>query len=656
MTTRSRKWLHLSSTLFTFGLAFAAASLVPGTAHAQAAGFALDRFDPSERGSDWFANESLDLRGNGRPAMGLVLDWAYKPLVVYDANGNEVESVVSDQVFLHAGGNIVLADRFRIGVNLPIAVYQNGDVGADQGQAFTSPDSATIGDLRLGVDARLFGTYGDAITGAVGVQAFFPTGSRDQFTGDGTVRLLPRAMVSGDIDVFTYAAQLGFDYRNFDETFAGSGLGSEFLFRAAAGVKVKDTFTVGPEIYGSTNVTSDEGAFKTRNTPFEALLGGHFTIARDWRAGAGIGPGLSRGYGAAKVRVLASVEWAPAYCADEDGDHVCDDQDACPRVAGIPTNDPKTNGCPGDRDKDGIVDSEDACPDDPGPRTADPRTNGCPDRDHDGVADKEDACPDTPGVRTDDPKTNGCPPDRDHDGVMDAEDACPDVPGLRTNDPKTNGCPPDRDGDGVFDNEDACPDVQGVRTNDPKTNGCPPDRDGDKILDKDDACPDVPGDPDPDPAKNGCPKAIIQGKQIKISEQIKFRFGKAELDPASDPILEAVAKILTEHPEIKKIRIEGHTDNKGSDKINIPLSKNRAAAVRGWLEQHGIAKDRMTSDGFGSTKPIDTNDTDEGRKNNRRVEFHIVEDAEGKVDESQLNKPATKEAKPPAAKPAEKKP
>src|SRR5262249_2456199 len=148
MSSRSRKW-----TLLIFGLAIGAASLTPRTARAQAAGFALDRFDPSERGSNWFANESLDLRGRGRPAMGLVLDWAYKPLVVYDASGNEVESVVSDQVFIHAGGNVVLADRFRIGVNLPIAVYQNGDVGADQGQPFKSPDSATVGDLRLGVDA-----------------------------------------------------------------------------------------------------------------------------------------------------------------------------------------------------------------------------------------------------------------------------------------------------------------------------------------------------------------------------------------------------------------------------------------------------------------------------------------------------------------------
>jgi outer membrane protein OmpA-like peptidoglycan-associated protein len=117
------------------------------------------------------------------------------------------------------------------------------------------------------------------------------------------------------------------------------------------------------------------------------------------------------------------------------------------------------------------------------------RPVGRGDRDRDAVFDDEDACPDVPGIRTNDPKTNGCPrTDRDNDTVFDDEDACPDVPGNRTNDPKTNGCPrTDRDNDTVLDDEDACPDVPGIRTNDPKTNGCPPAGDqvhleGDKIL------------------------------------------------------------------------------------------------------------------------------------------------------------------------------
>jgi outer membrane protein OmpA-like peptidoglycan-associated protein len=71
------------------------------------------------------------------------------------------------------------------------------------------------------------------------------------------------------------------------------------------------------------------------------------------------------------------------------------------------------------------------------------------------------------------------------------------------------------------------------------------------------------------------------------------------------------------------VRIEGHTDNVGGAAFNMKLSEGRAASVRAWLVKHGIAASRLTSTGFGQTRPVDTNETDEGRRNNRRVEFHI---------------------------------
>ncbi len=71
--------------------------------------------------------------------------------------------------------------------------------------------------------------------------------------------------------------------------------------------------------------------------------------------------------------------------------------------------------------------------------------------------------------------------------------------------------------------------------------------------------------------------------------------------------------------------MEGHTDNRGSAAYNKALSQRRAASVVNWLVSRGIDKKRLSSKGMGLEKPIDTNDTDEGRQNNRRVEFHIVE-------------------------------
>ena len=629
---------HVAAPALAIALTAVAAS---PDAHAQtppnitAQGFALDRFNPSERGSEWFALDSLDLRGDVRPAVGVVGEWGYKPLVIYDTQGNERTAVVEHQFFLHAGASLVLLNRLRIGFNLPIAVYQTGQNGSVNGAKFSSPETAALGDLRASADLRLLGQYGDPFTMAIGGQLFTPTGQRDRFTGDDTARGIVHMLMAGEAGIFVYAGNIGFMIRGLDGAMiAGSPIGNELIFGASAGIRVADRkLLIGPEIYGSTVVSSGDAFFAKQSTPVEAILGAHYTIGSDWRIGAGGGPGLTRGYGSPEVRVLASIEWTPAYTpppSDRDGDGIVDSEDACPDVPGVRTNDPATNGCPlkakpKDRDGDGILDDEDACPDTPGMRTSDPKTNGCPDRDGDGIVDKDDACPDVKGVKTDDPKTNGCPPDRDGDGVPDAEDACPDVPGVKTNDPKTNGCPPDRDGDGVPDAEDACPDVPGVKTNDPKTNGCPPDPDRDKdgIPNEVDACPDTPGEKTNDPKTNGCPKASLQGNVIKINEQVKFATGSAVILPASNALMTAVVKVLTDHPEVTKVRVEGHTDNVGGAAYNKNLSDKRAASVVSWLTKHGVDKSRLEAQGFGMEKPIADNKTAEGRTENRRVEFHV---------------------------------
>ena len=165
--------------------------------------------------------------------------------------------------------------------------------------------------------------------------------------------------------------------------------------------------------------------------------------------------------------------------------------------------------------------------------------------------------------------------------------------------------------------------MPGVRTENPKTNGCPPDRDNDGILDSADACPDVPGPANQDPKKNGCPVAFLADNQIKITDQIKFRFGLADLDPASDVVLQAVLEIMKTHVEIKKVTVQGHTDSVGTPERNLNLSRARAGAVAAWLVKHGTDKTRVVAEGLGLTRPIEPNETDAGRSANRRVEFHI---------------------------------
>jgi OOP family OmpA-OmpF porin len=564
-------------------------------------GASLNRFEPAETGSDWFANESLDLRGTIRPALGVVGDFAYKSYVLKNPDGSENTVVVGNQFYLHLGGALVLFDRLRLGVSLPVAVVQDGNDKVVGGQIYVAPTQGGIGDLRLALDLRLVGQYGEPFTASLGGRLWIPTGDELQYVGDGQVRVGPRLAVAGDVGEFAYAAGVGVVYRANDTPFNGHPTGTEADFNVALGARLADkALLIGPELAGSTIVSNGGAFFGDHTTPLALLIGGHYN-AGDVRLGLGAGPGLSNAAGTAAFRALASLEWFPA-----------------------PDKPP-----PPDRDGDAIADAEDACIDTAGVRTNDPKTNGCPvvaDRDNDGIADRDDACPDTAGVATDDPKTNGCPSDRDGDGVADGEDACPDVAGSRSDDRTTNGCPPDRDKDGVADASDACPEVPGVKTDDQKTNGCPSDRDKDGIVDGEDACPDLSGPRNADAKKNGCPLVAVQNGQVTILEQIKFKTNSAEIVD-SQTILDAVAKTLTEHPEIKHLRVQGHTDSTGALAYNKNLSRQRAAAVVAALVKTGVSKDRLSSAGFGPTVPIADNGTEEGRTANRRVEFHIEDSA-----------------------------
>lgn len=246
---------------------------------------------------------------------------------------------------------------------------------------------------------------------------------------------------------------------------------------------------------------------------------------------------------------------------------------------------------------------------------------GNKDRDGDGIEDKDDACPDTPGVPSDDPECHGCP-DTDGDGICDNKDACPDEAGPAEND----GCPIlDRDGDGILDEDDDCPDTPGVASSIPGCNGCP-DSDGDGVCDGKDKCPREFGTVEND----GCPEIADNCTDIQaIKDALKnvlFEYNSDKLTAQSMATLDQIAPILTSD-KIKNARwlVEGHTDSKGSDKYNMDLSKRRAASVEAYLTGKGVPASILKSVGFGESLPITTNDTDEGRARNRRVELKFAD-------------------------------
>ncbi len=194
----------------------------------------------------------------------------------------------------------------------------------------------------------------------------------------------------------------------------------------------------------------------------------------------------------------------------------------------------------------------------------------------------------------------------------------------------TPAADPDTDGDGIVDRIDGCPNQKGVMEN----RGCPDiDSDGDGIVDRSDKCPFDPENYNAVDDDDGCDDgggslARLEGTVIEIKDGIGFESGTL-FDPKSFKHLDALGNLLRNHPELTKVRIEGHTDNKGSALENLDLSRDRASTVKRFLvENHRIDGKRIIAQGFGADKPIADNKTPQGRTKNRRIDVVIVERAQ----------------------------
>jgi OOP family OmpA-OmpF porin len=213
------------------------------------------------------------------------------------------------------------------------------------------------------------------------------------------------------------------------------------------------------------------------------------------------------------------------------------------------------------------------------------------DDDEDGVPNTRDIEPKTPKEAYVDSK-GAAIKDTDGDGVLDSYDLCPEVKGTFS----MNGCQ-DSDGDGVADNADACPTVKGSIMN----NGCPVDESNNveefqeiqkKTMDK-----------------------ALKNVQFKTNEDVLLKSSYASLDD--------VLKVLNASPS-NKLKIDGHTDDIGTEEFNMTLSERRANVCAKYLIEKGISADRLIIKGFGKTKPLTTNRSEEGKALNRRVEFTVV--------------------------------
>ena len=546
-------------------------------------------------------NRPIGLAENEISAL-FVMDYANDPLVVELEQGvSDTERAALVQNQLQAGLRLAygVVDRVSVSVGLEFVAMMNGGSFRNPAtdETLEPADGPGFGDALIGVrvialgDARSLGALG--VTAQLGLPLAAAADSGQHLRGEDGVSFRPELSAEIRPGIFRFTAGVGANLRKGTQFF-DEELGSALTFGAGGAVRFGGTrfdLEILAEGYGSTAFSN---MFGGSVTPFEALFGVRYRPGNMLRVGAAAGPGLKRGVGSPDFRALASVGivttgWREP--VEEPEVKLCSVTVA-------------EEGCPDlDRDADHIIDSLDRCPEQAEDFDYFQDEDGCPELDNDGdkLNDEHDKCPleaeDYDKFHDDD----GCPdPDNDDDKLADISDKCP----LEAE---------DMDG---FEDEDGCPD---------------PDNDGDGVPDAIDQCPLVPGTAE----QNGCGAVRISEGQLKLSQRIEFAHNDDKILAASDPLMGEIGALIKDNPQLQLIAVEGHTDDRGSAKHNLSLSGRRAQSVVWWLTTHGIAPERLQAWGCGPNRPIETNQTDEGRQSNRRVEFHILSPPPDPVHETQ---------------------
>jgi outer membrane protein OmpA-like peptidoglycan-associated protein len=566
--------------------------------------------------------------------------YALNPLVVYRGN-DRLGSLVEHRIGANAVLSLGLFNWLELAADLPVIVFQSANNGSLAAGTTDGLSAMGLGDVRLVPKLRLLQAASNQLVDLAIIPAFtlptaIPGGS--SYTGEGQFTFLPelamsRAFDEGAVAGLKFAANVQYRLRPEVHTLLTTDFGSEIVVRGGVGYRFHEQFDLPLEVDGSAVLGTQASApfASTNTTPAEVLAGVKYDLVRlPAAAGAGhgfivqvfggVGTAVSGGAGAPDLRVFAGIRGEKPADIDHDDDGIADKRDVCVNEAEDKDGFKDEDGCPElDNDNDGVADVVDACANEAEDSDGFKDEDGCIDADNDAdsVLDATDACRDVAG-----PSENaGCPwPDADKDGIFDKDDQCKDVVGLAA----LNGCP-DTDGDGITDAADACVDLAGPA----RLKGCP-DTDGDGFTDNVDKCPkeaETVNNVDDD---DGCPD---QGKvlvtlttdKIVILDKVFFDTGKSTIQAKSFALLDQVSTILRTHQEIAKVRVEGHTDDKGEDAANLKLSQERADAVRAYLTSKGIDAARLLAEGFGETRPAATGATSAAREQNRRVEFVIVQ-------------------------------
>ncbi len=424
-----------------------------------------------------------------------------------------------------------------------------------------------VGDIRLVPRVQFWERDPGFAIGAL-MDARLPTGDRDAYQG-GELRIEPRVVADYRLaGGLLLGVNVGYGVRP-ETVLHDLEVDDALTWGIAADIPVGSAWHIVPELAGGASILAD--GVQAEELPMELRVAGRYFPVEGLMVALGLGTGLIEGYGSPDYRIFGGLSYSP------------------------PTEHPD------DRDRDGIADERDDCPDTPEDEDGFEDDDGCPevDNDEDGIADGDDTCPilgeDIDGFEDED----GCPDaDNDGDGILDEEDGAP-------NDPE------DFDG---FEDEDGVPDA---------------DNDFDSVLDGDDNCPLAAETFNGVDDEDGCPDegglVRITCEQVELGDRVYFEFDSDVIHPRSFDLLDQVASALQAAQHIGLVRVEGHTDSQGPDLYNEELSRRRAASVRRYLTESGLDDTRVESVGYGETRPITGNETEQGRATNRRVEIVIVE-------------------------------
>jgi len=611
--SRMLKWSSIFCRKALLSLAVFAYWMLPTVVQAQSAETAIQiqQFRPWADPEGMFQTQSGTTSGQWKYNVGLYFNYGKEPLILREENGDKRPNgqIVGHQIGADVIGSIGLLKWLDFGISIPMTIYQIGEVTTDSAPYFNADitkdqSGFAFGDIKFGFKAQALRQKKHWLNLAFQVYMGVPTGDETRFNGEDSLMFGGSALLNRRFGRLNLGLNLGYRYLPRTEVL-------NLIINHEIHYSLGASFALMPKKLDLIGDLSGSAALSAKTSvesaPFDIYLGARYYPLQttDLALSLGLGLPFLPGYGSPQVRVLLGVMWAPRD-HDKDGDTVLDHKDRCPKIKGPVAN----MGCPWpDTDGDGLTDNIDRCPKKAGPK----RYKGCPDLDGDDIPDVDDKCPDKAGPVS----RKGCPwGDADKDGLKDNVDKCPKKAGPKAN----KGCPwPDTDKDTVTDNIDNCPKRKGPKEN----KGCPDtDRDGDGVVDRLDKCPNVPGIKE----KQGCPKKVLvklTKEKIEILQKVYFRTGRSRIRRRSYEVLNQVISVMKSNPKLK-LRIEGHTDNRGSKRRNRRLSKYRARAVFRYFKKKGVDKGRMVYKGFGQARPIDTNKTRKGRSKNRRVEFRIT--------------------------------